>query len=244
MVPEAVEDAASALVRLRSAAAEGQPFDIAILDLLMPDMDGLQLAQHKSADRELDHTRMIMLTSTAHVDSAALASAGIAQWCTKPVRTSVLYDRLMRLMTVGRPTKATTKPTVVPAATAGSRGRILVAEDNELNQLVAEGLVGRLGFDVEIVANGVEALQALARNSYSAVMMDCHMPVMDGFEATRRIRAGETGAARTPIIAMTAGALDEDRKRCLEAGMDDFVTKPVDIAALERALALWAVEHV
>jgi PAS domain S-box-containing protein len=244
MVVEAVADADSALVRLRAAAEAGQPYDIAVLDLLMPDLDGLELAQLMSADPLLAHTRKIMLTSTAHVDSAALAAAGIAQWCTKPVRASALYDRLMRLMADGRPVKAATGPPPSLTVPAGSRGHILVAEDNELNQLVAEGLVMALGFEVTIVPNGVEALEALSAGSYAAVMMDCHMPVMDGFEATRRIREGAASNAHVPVIAMTAGALDEDRERCLAAGMDDYVSKPVTIEALDAVLSRWAGERV
>ena len=241
MKPEAVEDAASALARMRSAAESGEPYDIAVLDLLMPGMDGLELARLKSADRTLDHTRMIMLTSTAHVDSAELALAGIVEWCTKPVRTSALYDRLMRLMSDGR-SDASTSRTETPSVVEPSLGCVLIAEDNEINQMVAEGLVGKLGYGVKMVANGAEAVEALAAASYAAVLMDCHMPVMDGFEATRQIRRSEGDGARTGIIAMTAGAFNEDQERCLAAGMDDYVSKPVTIEALGAALGRWAVQ--
>jgi CheY-like chemotaxis protein len=127
---------------------------------------------------------------------------------------------------------------------AGSRGRILVAEDNEINQLVAHGLVSALGFEVTIVDDGAQALDALAAGGFAAVLMDCHMPVMDGFEATRRIRDGAVGGVRVPVIAMTAGALNEDRQRCLDAGMDDHISKPVTLEALESILVRWAVERV
>jgi len=243
MVVEAVEDAETALARLHSAAEEGQPYDIAVLDLLMPDMDGLQLAQLKSADPSLAHTRMIMLTSTAHVDPAVLAAAGIAEWCTKPARASVLHERLLRLMAV-RPSTPEASSPARPEVLAGSRGRILVAEDNEINQLVAHGLVSALGFEVTIVDDGAQALDALAAGGFAAVLMDCHMPVMDGFEATRRIRDGAIGGVRVPVIAMTAGALNEDRQRCLDAGMDDHISKPVTLDALESILVRWAVERV
>jgi CheY-like chemotaxis protein len=115
----------------------------------------------------------------------------------------------------------------------------LVVEDNSLNQLVAEGVVSKLGFEVHTVANGIEALEAMARAPYLAVLMDCHMPVMDGFTATREIRRREGSKDRTPIIAMTAGAMVEDRERCIAAGMDDYVSKPVDLAALEVVLMHW-----
>jgi len=120
----------------------------------------------------------------------------------------------------------------------GSKGKILVVEDNALNQLVAEGVVSRLGYEVHSVPNGADAVAAVQRNDYAAVLMDCHMPVMDGFTATQEIRQRENGR-RTPIIAMTAGALSEDRDRCLAAGMDDYISKPVDLARLENTLNRW-----
>jgi CheY-like chemotaxis protein len=115
-------------------------------------------------------------------------------------------------------------------------GCVLVVEDNPVNQLVAEGVVGSLGYQVEIVTNGVEALQALHHGDYMAVLMDCHMPVMDGFQATREIRRRQGAGVRVPVIAMTASAMSEDRQRCLDAGMDDFVTKPVSPEAIRAAL--------
>jgi CheY-like chemotaxis protein/HPt (histidine-containing phosphotransfer) domain-containing protein len=108
-----------------------------------------------------------------------------------------------------------------------------------LNQLVAEGVVSKLGYQVDLVANGVEAVNAVSATSYSAVLMDCHMPVMDGFEATGEIRRRQGSSAHIPIIAMTAGAMAEDRERCLAAGMDDFVSKPVSVATVSQALTRW-----
>jgi CheY-like chemotaxis protein len=118
-------------------------------------------------------------------------------------------------------------------------GRVLVVEDNALNQLVAEGVVTKLGYRVDMVPNGAAALEALAATAYSAVLMDCHMPVMDGFAATREIRRREGAGGRIPIIAMTAGAMAEDRDRCLAVGMDDYVSKPVSLTAVEEALHRW-----
>jgi len=120
----------------------------------------------------------------------------------------------------------------------------LVAEDNEINQLVAEGIVTILGFEVAIVADGAQALTALAGQDYTAVLMDCHMPVMDGFEAIRRIRSEAAPRSHIPIIAMTAAALTEDRDRCLAAGMDGYVSKPVTIEGLDEVLARWVLEPV
>jgi CheY-like chemotaxis protein len=119
-----------------------------------------------------------------------------------------------------------------------------VVEDNAVNQLVACEMVAKLGYEAEVAADGAEAVSAIAARSYAAVLMDCHMPVMDGFEATRSIRVQENGSVRLPIIAMTAGAQDEDRERCLAAGMDDYLSKPVDLAGLEEALNRWVPRAV
>jgi CheY-like chemotaxis protein len=118
-------------------------------------------------------------------------------------------------------------------------GRVLVVEDNAVNQLVAEGVLRSLGYDVELAENGLVALDALAGQDYAVVLMDCHMPEMDGFEATAELRRREGTARRTPVVAMTAGVLAEDRARCTAAGMDDFVAKPVDVQLLAAVLARW-----
>jgi two-component system sensor histidine kinase/response regulator len=239
MNPEAVENAPRALDSLRAAAAEGRPYDIAVLDMCMPDMDGMDLAREISADTACSSTRIIMLTSTMNIDRAGLTAAGVREWLTKPVRSSEFYDRLMRIMAPAAP--APTMPARVESVQLGlpSRGRILVVEDNEVNQLVARSMIARLGYRVDVVSDGALAVAATAEVRYLAVLMDCHMPVMDGFEATRAIRVRGAGTRHLPIIAMTAGALQEDRDRCLAAGMDDYLTKPVDMARLEEALLRW-----
>jgi two-component system sensor histidine kinase/response regulator len=215
-----------------------------VLDLLMPDMDGLKLAQRKSADPALAHTRMIMLTSTAYVDHEALARSGVEQWCMKPVRTTELHRRLMRLMAADEPTPSPAPALATSPPKGASRGRLLLAEDNEINQMVAEGILTILGYEVDIVADGAAALEALARSSYAAVLMDCHMPVMDGFAATRQLRGDEVAGTHIPVIAMTAAAMSEDRERCLAAGMDDHISKPVTIEAMDTVLRQWVREHV
>ncbi|WP_267278161.1 hybrid sensor histidine kinase/response regulator [Arthrobacter sp. CDRTa11] len=245
--PEAVPDAQSALARAREAASAGEPFDIAVLDLCMPEMDGLELARQITADPLLARLEMILLTSTMQVDAEEVADAGVREWLMKPVRSSEFYNRLVRLMSAREMTPA---PAAEPRAAAAaqeapagpSRGRILVVEDNEVNQLVARATVIRFGYDVDVVADGAEAVAATASTNYSAVLMDCHMPVMDGFEATRIIRGSSGKHSRLPIIAMTAGALDGDRERCLAAGMDDYLSKPVVAAELEATLARWIPE--
>ncbi|MEZ2391138.1 PAS domain S-box protein [bacterium RCC_150] len=237
--PEAVADAPTALARSRAAAAAGQPYEIAVLDMCMPDTDGLELARELAADPALQGLRLMMLTSTSQVSKAELAAAGIREWLTKPVRASEFQDRLMRLMAGSRPARPASAPNRPARPKVPSRGRVLVVEDNEVNQLVAREMVASLGYEAEVVGDGAAAVAATAASSFAAVLMDCHMPVMDGFESTKAIRSREDGGGRLPIIAMTAGAQDEDRERCLAAGMDDYLTKPVDIMALDKTLARW-----
>ncbi|MGY4543761.1 two-component system sensor histidine kinase/response regulator [Arthrobacter sp. UYNi723] len=268
--PEAVPDARTALARAHEAAAAGVPFHLAVLDLCMPDTDGLELARKLKADAALADIELIMLTSTMQVNAAEIADAGVREWLMKPVRSSEFYNRLVRLMSTSEhhapapsagspsgPSEAEQSPESSPNSSSEpssasssasslrgpSRGRILVVEDNEVNQLVARATVTKFGYAVDVVADGAEAVAATAKTRYAAVLMDCHMPVMDGFEATRVIRRRDGGAGHLPIIAMTAGALDGDRERRLAAGMDDYLSKPVDAAELEAALARWVPEQ-
>ena len=241
--PQSVPDATAALEVARAARQAGTPFHLAVLDYCMPDTDGLELARRIKADAALAGMELIMLTSTMQVDPAEIAAAGVREWLMKPVRSSEFYNRLVRLISTREPTpESWSRPRPARTAQAGRgtprRGQILVVEDNEVNQLVARATVEKFGYAVDVVCNGAEAVAAAAATRYSAILMDCHMPVMDGFEATREIRRLPS-AIRVPIIAMTAGALDGDRERCLAAGMDDYLSKPVDAAALEAALSRW-----
>jgi signal transduction histidine kinase/CheY-like chemotaxis protein len=239
MIAESVGDGASALEIAREAAAAGRPFDVAVLDMDMPGMDGLQLARAISADENLRSIALIMLTSTPELDMTELAAAGIQQWLTKPVRSSEFFNRLVMLTNGPAASMGAAGRVVEREPVAPSRGLVLVVEDNEVNQLVAREMVIKLGYRVHVATNGVEAVAAVTGTSYQAVLMDCHMPVMDGFEATAAIRSLTGGSSRVPIIAMTAGAQDEDRQRCLEAGMDDYLSKPVDLTDLKYTLAQW-----
>lgn len=239
----AVEDGDSALKCLLTAAHAGEPFDIAVLDMCMPDINGIDLAEAISSHPELRSTRLILLTSIGRIDRDRLAAAGVTEWLTKPVRSSALYDRLMHLMT---DSELEGVPETVHSRTARSdqenplqlpSPRVLVVEDNAVNQLVAESMLLKLGYRVDLVGDGAEAVKATSQETYAAVLMDCHMPVMDGFEATRAIRG--SGRPHLPIIAMTAGAMSEDRERCRAAGMDDYLAKPVDLAQLRTTLLRW-----
>ena len=239
---DVVDSAAHALDALRTARATRRRYDFAILDMLMPDVDGLELARLISTDPATAGLPMIMLSSAPRLPQPMLTEVGVTRWLNKPVRAAALYESVVRLV-VGpgrRPeeTDSERRPALVPAPT--TRGRVLVVEDNELNQLVARGMVERLGFETEVARNGVEALEALVGQTYAVVLMDCHMPVMDGFAATERIRESERGRARTPVVALTASALVSDRERCLGAGMDDYVAKPIDPDTLAAVLDRWA----
>ncbi|GAA3283824.1 hypothetical protein GCM10017707_34990 [Paenarthrobacter aurescens] len=250
MLPLSVADAASALDEYRAAALTSHPYEIAVVDMCMPDTDGLQLARNIKNDASgSGGPGIILLTSTMQVERSDLTSAGIREYLTKPVRSSELYNRLLRVLatkTAGAPAPPVlsgAEPSFESSDPAPRLGKLLVAEDNEVNQLVARGMANRLGYDVHIVEDGEQAVSAALSGNYAAVLMDCHMPVMDGFDATRAIRASKDHSARIPIIAMTAGALDEDRERCFAAGMDDYISKPVDLATLAEVLSRWVPQE-
>ncbi|MBW3557180.1 MAG: response regulator, partial [Actinobacteria bacterium] len=236
--PDAVADGTAALAALDAAVRRGTPYELALLDMCMEPMDGLDLARRITAEARLGACRLILLSSSAdELDAASAADAGIAARLTKPVRQSQLYDTLVRTMSEAPEVAAPRRRSPPPPAAA--RGHLLVVEDNLTNQMVALGILEELQFSADVAGNGLEALQALEEKSYGAVLMDCQMPEMDGYQATAEIRRREGESRHTPIIAMTAGAMEGDRERCLAAGMDDYVPKPVDPAALEAALLRW-----
>ncbi len=239
-------DGFQALLKLHQAATDGAPFDLAILDLQMPFLDGLKLARAITAEPTLAATRLVMLTSVAeHPEEETQRLAGLSACLDKPVRQSQLYACLTGAWK--RPAAAAPQPTdaLSPAGTAEkNRVRILLAEDNVINQEVALGQLEQLGYAADVVANGHEALAALARKTYDLVLMDCQMPELDGYSATAQIREREAAfaasggkPARLPIIAMTANVMPHDRAKCLAAGMDDYVGKPVEVAQLQAAIA-------
>ena len=228
------ESGPDALKMLTDAQHTGQPFDLAVLDLCMPDMDGLELAQRISSHTELTGLGMALLTSGGDITQAEARSVGITASMTKPVQLSRLRATLHDI--IGTRREATTLP--VPHTPAG-RGRILVVEDGEINQLVAVGILEHLGYTAEVADDGLGALSAMGRTRFDAVLMDVQMPGMDGFEATTEIRRLESDVHHTPIIAMTASATKQDRDRCLASGMDDYISKPVNPHALETTLDRW-----
>ncbi|MCW2775550.1 MAG: hybrid sensor histidine kinase/response regulator [Nocardioides sp.] len=228
------DSGATALTMMAAAGRAGRAFDLAVLDLCMPDMDGLDLARRISADAGLATTGLVLLTSGPDIGDAQARAAGISASLTKPVQLSRLQATLQGV--VGNARQAVRPPV---AASPTRRGRVLVVEDGEINQLVAAGILEHLGYRVDVVDGGVEALAAMRDATFDAVLMDVHMPGMDGYQATAEIRRIEGDARRTPIIAMTAGAVVGDAERCLAAGMDDYLSKPIDVAAVDAALGRW-----
>jgi len=232
----AVASAEEAEVALGEAAREGWPFEIALLDLVMPGTDGLELARRIGADPNLGSPTMLLLSSDRNVRPQDVREGGLHASLDKPVRHSELYDVLLGVVASAPAQAATTRRRTGPSLGL----HVLVVEDNQVNQLVATGLLENLGCDVEVASDGAEAVDRLAGDhDFAAVLMDCRMPRLDGFDATRAVRAGEGDDRHVPIIAMTASVLEGERERCLAAGMDDFLTKPVNTTDLERVIRRW-----
>jgi len=241
------EDAAEALELLRSAVENGEPYDLAVLDMQMPDMDGIQLARAISSDPAISSTRLVLLTSIGVNINEDARKAGVEVVLSKPVRQSQLHDSLATMLGTPTETKAGPSPGgagpaphATPAAEVRpSLGHVLLAEDYPVNQMVAIRMLERSGYRVDAVNNGREAVEALSNIPYAAVLMDVQMPEMDGYEATAEIRRREGSGRHTPVIAMTADAMQGDREKALAAGMDDYIAKPVRHEELEAVLGRW-----
>jgi CheY-like chemotaxis protein len=215
----------------------GDPFDLAILDMQMPEMDGVMLAGEIGRYRDARALPLVMLTSLGSWGELR-GDVEFAAFLTKPIKPSQLYDTLMSLFGPAPAGVQAAAPREGPVEQLAERLplRILVAEDNVVNQQVALLLLKKLGYRADMAADGLEALQALERESYDVVLMDVQMPELDGLEATRRIR-DRFGSAGPTIIAMTANAMEGDREKCLAAGMDDYLAKPIRPEELAGALA-------
>jgi two-component system, sensor histidine kinase and response regulator len=231
-----------AMELLAEAASRSVPFDMAVIDFGLPGMDAFDLARRIRARADIGKMRLVMLTRR-HADMRPAHEAGFNATLVKPLRQTALYESLVNVMS-GRPqealaAKAPSKPAA--ATPLAVRGNILLVEDNVINQQVALGILQISGYSVTVVANGREALDAHAQGSFDLILMDCHMPEMDGFEATRAIRLRErtSTARRVPIIALTANAMARDREECLDAGMDDHLSKPFNMLALQEMLERW-----
>jgi signal transduction histidine kinase/CheY-like chemotaxis protein/HPt (histidine-containing phosphotransfer) domain-containing protein len=242
--PETASDGPSALDMLRRAAADEDPFLVAVLDMQMPDMDGIQLGEAIKADPEIEETRLVMMTSMSRRgDARRLEEIGFDAYLTKPVKQSQLHDCLAALVSgqphfQGHPEPQPIITRHVIRESRHANGRVLLVEDNPTNQKVALKILENLGFYADLADNGLEALKALRTASYQLVLMDVQMPEMDGLEAARAIRSGQARVPdpQVPIIALTAHAMKGDREKCLAAGMDDYLPKPFKTQELAEIL--------
>jgi CheY-like chemotaxis protein len=230
-----------ALELLQKAAAAGVPYQLGILDMQMPGMDGLMLARRIKSDPMLSTIRLVLLTSMSErVKPAEMEEAGISAWLVKPVRQAPLMKSLVQVVAgikQARPQERTGRTGQAADETNRHALRILLAEDVQVNRLLALRFLEKLGFKADAVANGLEVIEALERIPYDVILMVCDMPEMDGYEATRTIRKSINGEIEPYIIAMTANAMKGDREKCMEAGMKDYIPKPVRLSDLEQSLA-------
>jgi len=227
---------------LRNALRDGDPYQVVLLDMQMPGMDGEQTARAIKGDPALKEVRIIVLTSIGQRgDAAHMQALGCSGYLLKPVRQHMLYEALVAVL--GRNEEK--EPAIITRHLLAeqkqhSNQHILLAEDNPINQKLAVILLNKAGYSVDSVENGLQVIEKAKDGKYSAILMDVQMPEMDGFDATRRIREWEAGRHQhIPIIAMTAHAMKGDRERCFEAGMDDYVSKPLEIRALLGVLDRW-----
>jgi PAS domain S-box-containing protein len=220
-------------------AASRQHYDAIVFDMQLPDDDGLGFARAVRANARLAGTRLLLLTAFGRRrhDIDAFHGAGIDTFLVKPIRRTQLVDALARLLLGEAGAAQVHVPEEPPPP---SRARVLVVEDNNVNQLVALGQLNRLGHEVVLAASGTEALDAIRDGVFDIVLMDCQMPDMDGYEATRRVRQMSGAGARIPIIAITAHALPGEREKCLASGMNDYLPKPVSLEQLGAVIRLWA----
>ena len=255
MREEQASSGTEALSILHSAAGRGRMFDLAILDMQMPGMDGLELARAIKKDPRYASIRLVMLTSVDRQDDPEeLRETGVDAYLTKPIKQAQLFDCLSLVMSTDVETREIksglvmlTEQAAPVDARPAAKLRILIAEDNPVNQKVAVYQLQKLGYVADVVENGRLALEAMGRTHYDIVFMDCQMPELDGYEATRDLRAMQVDDRRTWVVAMTANSLEGDREKCLNAGMDDYISKPVKPehlqAAIHRFIGLRVVEQ-
>ncbi|MCP4694761.1 MAG: response regulator [Desulfobacterales bacterium] len=239
---EEAPDGETALKKLRDAAAGEDPFGVAILDMQMPVMDGETLGARIKATPELRDVILVMMTSLGNRgDAKRMEEVGFSAYLTKPVKQSLLFDCLVTVLDEKQPFSSQPERGIVTKHTLTEnrmpKRRILLAEDNAINRKVALRTLKKLGFQAEAAENGLEVLKMLSANKYDLVLMDCQMPEMDGYTATREIRGSKF--RETPIIAMTAHAMKGAREECIDAGMDDYISKPVKPKELSAIIEKW-----
>lgn len=257
MVPLEAATGAEALAILRREALAGKPIPLVLMDLRLSDLSGYEVARAITADPALASAKLIALTAVGQRGEAQAAQrAGFAAYLHKPVRQEALRDCLLAVLSQAMDVGERTKPIITrhTLKEAARRPKILLAEDNPVNQRVAVQMLEKLGYAVDVASDGVKAVEAVRQGEYALVLMDCMMPEMDGWTATRLIREEEAArrqgtdlngltSARLPIIALTASAFSDDRRMCLEAGMDDFMSKPIRLEQLKSLLDRWVCQR-
>ena len=233
---DVADDVAAANALLAASLTDQQPYGAVLVDAGLPGGGGMHLVGDIAGDTAYDEVAMVVLGADREVDTDELRDAGVSVFLERPVTVETLRSALLEQVVGVAPEPLGRAD--LPAESA-HLARILVVEDNVVNQLVARGILVSLGYRPEVAQNGAEALELLARESYDAVLMDVQMPVLDGYAATRTLRERESAGAHVPVIAMTAAAVDGERERCLAAGMDEFLTKPIDRPALIEVLERW-----
>ncbi len=243
MRPTAVDGGSAALAELRRAAAAGEAYPLVLLDAQMPDMDGFALADHIRPEPDLAGATVLMLTSLGRqADGGRCQRLGLANYLVKPVKQSELLRAVLAALGAARP-----RPAAAPVPPPGGetalapttgRLRVLLAEDNSVNRLVAVRLLEKMGYSVRVACDGRQAVDALERECFDLALLDVQMPELNGFEVAAAVRTREAGTGRRlPLVALTAHAMEGDRERCLDAGMDDYVTKPIRVERLKQAIA-------
>jgi len=240
---DSVASAPEALQFMYAASAEEKPYGIALIEMQMTGMDGIKLADAIRNDKKLAVTRLALLTSQGQRGDARKAHQhGFAAYLSKPIHQSEFYNALLILAGL----KEETSDALITQHTAREQrprfqAKALVVDDNAVNQTVAKGMLAKFGIDADIANNGQQAIDRLEQLSYDLVFMDCQMPVMDGYTATQHIRDPQSNVKNhsIPIVAMTANAMQGDREKCMDAGMDDFIAKPVDVIKLQKKLEQW-----
>jgi CheY-like chemotaxis protein len=233
-----VSSADAAVGVLRRAHADRRPFDVIILEMQLATTDGISVARTIRADPLIRETPIVLITAIGRrkSDTEFFKSEGIDTFVMKPLRRAQLTSALMQV--VRRvPTEDFTPPPFEEPETTNKQ--ILVVEDNVVNQKVAVGQLRNLGYDADVVGSGTEALEVIGSQSYDLILLDCQMPDIDGYDVARTIRSTESDGRRVPIVAMTAHVMDGEREKCLAAGMDDFLTKPVTMQRLGAVLVRW-----
>jgi CheY-like chemotaxis protein/HPt (histidine-containing phosphotransfer) domain-containing protein len=243
MRPTCVSGPDEALVVLHDAAEAGEPFRVAVIDYELGESSGVELAKRLTDAPALRATRLVMLASSGAAHAKARA-AGVNECLTKPVRRSRLLEAITSVMRSASedlrpPEGALSEDAAGSTGAAPTGARILVAEDQPINQLVIERLLARRGISAECVGDGREVLARLQQGDYDLIFMDCQMPHLDGYQTTRVIRRREAEGQRVPIVALTGHALEGDRQQCLAAGMDDYLSKPLREAELYAVLDRW-----